>query len=1313
MPQSSARSKVCHHPDGLKVRVDRATPASQSLNLAPGVLTEHGKTKNPFPNVDAASGSLLYHYGLTTFDFYTVTFGTSRAMGALAQLVWDRALGLPIERPKSFSMEALQKIIPNAAASCSRLHARRSARRSSPFAPSDDPPSFLPSDDRELDTPDWSLTDDLELVQFALAYRTEGAVEWDKVAGSVNGGLRRTGGECKERWTALAEKISKDWPDDPWTPAEDAALHSAVSRFSSSAPPASRSHLTRDPSADPSAVATWTAVSTLFEQALAAPPAAAAEGEGRSTTPPISPAEDVGALFKRHRFFLATSPSARLSRARQRPAPRLGPAWTAHETTVLIEKANRASGSSGDGDGGGAYGLEGTDEVEAVKVWVEVRLGLLGKRSFAEIAQRWGEVRGEELGGEDGEDEMDLDEAADETLDPTAEADLSGSTLVDNDGSYDDSPDETLHIGGGEHDERGVLDAVSPSTSKPVDAPQRSPSPPPQASTSLAPAPAPSKHWAAWTAEDDALLEQLDRDGLTLHNIAGILQRTEGAVDIRLKGFRRAARLTLQREAGEAAAGSREDYVWDPFTSGSEDDGETGTETRRKGKKGRKNDDGDARSKGGNLPPRDPPFTREQGDQMHAWRLEGVEWEEIARRLGRKFTAVVRHYARVKHRYGDTSASAGGAPPRPSSSPPVVSHRSDADYEDEGEVESEGYMSGLDQEPREPLRQAGPSRRWTDEEDAQLRELRLSGKAFEVIGKALGRSMNAVQQRWGAKKDRSESAGLLSRPAPASASSNTSLTGPAPDARRVSPLDALPRLLPKPPSSSSDRPFLLSNLTAASTVVPSAPSASLTTGETEGDEHDGLDQLDRGEQDDRGGFNGGDEQQDLTGIDDASATAAEPVDQPQRDPSPPQASSSTSSGPSKHNAGWTAQDDELLQQLSRDGLSHVEIAVVLERTAGAVQVRLSSFKRVAKLARQREAAAAEGAGAVVGSREEYVWGEAALTKPTKTRWKRGTEGAAGSADTLDKEFPSYGPWTAQQDETLRALRLDGKAYLEIGRVVRRSDKAVAHRWQEKSAAWDRQGLLDLASPSKEDQPGSPPVPTYSAPPAAPCLQVPPSTASSAAPPHTAFLPPSFSSFGSLPPTAPRPPWSSFAPSTSTSTESPPAPDPAATSKERNRLSSQKSRKKKREYLEAVERRLAELERENAELRTARNVSGTTTMAGAEGSMSGSAGQSPALVHAEPAPLLASRPPPGSLRPAFAPPPAGRIFPPRPPAPSVSAPKRLPTTNARRRPPLDPARLDNRLVSPADARYPFLPVRTRVDVFKRFHAVLDEDDGETW
>jgi len=84
---------------------------NKMFEVAPGVLTEHGKTKNPFPNVDAVSGSLLYHYGLRQFEFYTVTFGTSRAIGGLSQLVWDRALGLPIERPKSLSLEALAKIV--------------------------------------------------------------------------------------------------------------------------------------------------------------------------------------------------------------------------------------------------------------------------------------------------------------------------------------------------------------------------------------------------------------------------------------------------------------------------------------------------------------------------------------------------------------------------------------------------------------------------------------------------------------------------------------------------------------------------------------------------------------------------------------------------------------------------------------------------------------------------------------------------------------------------------------------------------------------------------------------------------------------------------------------------------------------------------------------------------------------------------------------------------------------------------------------------------------------------------------------------
>lgn len=73
--------------------------------VMPGVLTEHGKTKNPYPNVDSHSGVLLWHYGFKEYNYYTVLFGVSRAMGALSQVFWDRALGMPLERPKSVTPE--------------------------------------------------------------------------------------------------------------------------------------------------------------------------------------------------------------------------------------------------------------------------------------------------------------------------------------------------------------------------------------------------------------------------------------------------------------------------------------------------------------------------------------------------------------------------------------------------------------------------------------------------------------------------------------------------------------------------------------------------------------------------------------------------------------------------------------------------------------------------------------------------------------------------------------------------------------------------------------------------------------------------------------------------------------------------------------------------------------------------------------------------------------------------------------------------------------------------------------------------------
>lgn len=74
----------------------------------PPILQALGKVKNPWPNVDAHSGALLVHYGLVEYEFYTVLFAVSRALGVLASLCWDRALGMPLERPKSVTTEAVK-----------------------------------------------------------------------------------------------------------------------------------------------------------------------------------------------------------------------------------------------------------------------------------------------------------------------------------------------------------------------------------------------------------------------------------------------------------------------------------------------------------------------------------------------------------------------------------------------------------------------------------------------------------------------------------------------------------------------------------------------------------------------------------------------------------------------------------------------------------------------------------------------------------------------------------------------------------------------------------------------------------------------------------------------------------------------------------------------------------------------------------------------------------------------------------------------------------------------------------------------------
>jgi len=107
-PRYTSQREFCMKTDGLK-----DYPLFQLIRMifevAPGVLTEHGKAKNPWPNVDAQSGVIQWYYGVEQYEFYTVLFGIGRALGCLANITWDRALGYAIERPKSVTTAMLEE----------------------------------------------------------------------------------------------------------------------------------------------------------------------------------------------------------------------------------------------------------------------------------------------------------------------------------------------------------------------------------------------------------------------------------------------------------------------------------------------------------------------------------------------------------------------------------------------------------------------------------------------------------------------------------------------------------------------------------------------------------------------------------------------------------------------------------------------------------------------------------------------------------------------------------------------------------------------------------------------------------------------------------------------------------------------------------------------------------------------------------------------------------------------------------------------------------------------------------------------------
>ena len=106
-PRYTSQMEFCqkHLPDYPLFKV-----INMIYQVAPGVLMEHGKAKNPWPNVDAQSGVIQWYYGLTEWDFYTVLFGVGRALGVLANITWDRALGYAIERPKSVTTAMLEEV---------------------------------------------------------------------------------------------------------------------------------------------------------------------------------------------------------------------------------------------------------------------------------------------------------------------------------------------------------------------------------------------------------------------------------------------------------------------------------------------------------------------------------------------------------------------------------------------------------------------------------------------------------------------------------------------------------------------------------------------------------------------------------------------------------------------------------------------------------------------------------------------------------------------------------------------------------------------------------------------------------------------------------------------------------------------------------------------------------------------------------------------------------------------------------------------------------------------------------------------------
>ncbi|XP_046819503.1 probable citrate synthase, mitochondrial [Vespa crabro] len=82
---------------------DAEVKLSQDITRVLTFLMKNTKNKNIFPEVNSIAAPMFQFYGLKDMKFNQVLLCMSRALGAIASIIWTRAINAPIEQPKSNS----------------------------------------------------------------------------------------------------------------------------------------------------------------------------------------------------------------------------------------------------------------------------------------------------------------------------------------------------------------------------------------------------------------------------------------------------------------------------------------------------------------------------------------------------------------------------------------------------------------------------------------------------------------------------------------------------------------------------------------------------------------------------------------------------------------------------------------------------------------------------------------------------------------------------------------------------------------------------------------------------------------------------------------------------------------------------------------------------------------------------------------------------------------------------------------------------------------------------------------------------------